>query len=127
MALNENAKKWVEALRSGKYSQCEGTLQNVEGYCCLGVACDVYEKEAEVKLPRNKHGFYELDTLSGGFKVVRDWLGLVDSEGGMPPFKGQKDQRYIYTTLTKLNDHARMSFNEIADVIESREKGIFKN
>lgn len=38
--------KWVEALRSGKYTQARGTLKKeVEGsgvsYCCLGVLCEV--------------------------------------------------------------------------------------
>jgi hypothetical protein len=40
--------KWVKALRSGKYSQCEEKLCMVDGvtgeesYCCLGVLTDLY-------------------------------------------------------------------------------------
>lgn len=30
-------RKWVEALRSGKYTQTVGTLRDGYGYCCLGV------------------------------------------------------------------------------------------
>jgi hypothetical protein len=29
--------KWVTALRSGNYEQCQGVLQNGQAYCCLGV------------------------------------------------------------------------------------------
>lgn len=29
--------KWVAALRSGEYKQCENVLTTGEAYCCLGV------------------------------------------------------------------------------------------
>lgn len=32
---------WLEALRSGKYSQCAGRLRYDNSYCCLGVLQDV--------------------------------------------------------------------------------------
>lgn len=35
----EFAAKWVAALRSGEYKQCDGQLASPNGYCCLGVAC----------------------------------------------------------------------------------------
>lgn len=37
----ENIRKWVEALRSGKFQQTNGALRDLDGYCCLGVACEV--------------------------------------------------------------------------------------
>ena len=33
--------RWIEALESGKYPQCQGALHNFEGYCCLGVLVDI--------------------------------------------------------------------------------------
>lgn len=38
-------KKWIEALRSGKYSQGRHTLKNSYDmeYCCLGVLCDIVD------------------------------------------------------------------------------------
>jgi len=41
----ELAKKWIEALRSGKYKQGEGQLVGVNKFCCLGVLCDVVKDE----------------------------------------------------------------------------------
>lgn len=32
---------WVQALRSGEYKQCKGTLHDGDGYCCLGVLLKV--------------------------------------------------------------------------------------
>jgi hypothetical protein len=37
--------KWIEALRSGKYPQGHGALRSSDGYCCLGVLCDVLPSE----------------------------------------------------------------------------------
>lgn len=34
-------RNWVEALRSGKYTQSQGRLRTNEGFCCLGVLCDI--------------------------------------------------------------------------------------
>ena len=38
-----NLKKWIKALRSGKYKQTKDTLCNDKrnSFCCLGVLCDV--------------------------------------------------------------------------------------
>lgn len=36
--------KWIEALESGRYEQTRGALHvKDEGYCCLGVLCDVID------------------------------------------------------------------------------------
>jgi hypothetical protein len=37
----EVKQKWVSALRSGEYPQTKRSLRNDEGFCCLGVLCDV--------------------------------------------------------------------------------------
>lgn len=34
-------KKWVEALRSGKYKQGKEALCFGDKYCCLGVLCEI--------------------------------------------------------------------------------------
>jgi hypothetical protein len=37
--------KWIDALLSGKYEQGSDKLRGYEGYCCLGVLCDLYAQE----------------------------------------------------------------------------------
>ena len=37
----EIKKKWVNALRSGKYKQAKGRLRYKDRYCPLGVLCDI--------------------------------------------------------------------------------------
>lgn len=36
------ARKWVAALRSGKYEQTTGTLRRGDAFCCLGVLCNLH-------------------------------------------------------------------------------------
>lgn len=43
--MNNLARKWISALKSGKYKQTKGCLHNKEGYCCLGVLQAVYRKQ----------------------------------------------------------------------------------
>ena len=49
----------VKALRSGKYRQTTGTLCGIENkefsYCCLGVACELYNEYHAKKLPTEIH------------------------------------------------------------------------
>jgi hypothetical protein len=58
--------KWVKALRSGEYKQCQETLCSVDyntgekSYCCLGVLTDLYLKERKrQKKGRGIKGFRE--------------------------------------------------------------------
>jgi hypothetical protein len=44
-AMNENARKWIKALRSGEFKQGRYALKTQDTYCCLGVACEVYRRE----------------------------------------------------------------------------------
>jgi hypothetical protein len=37
--------KWVNDLKSGEYKKGKGYLHKEDTYCCLGVLCDLYQKE----------------------------------------------------------------------------------
>lgn len=116
MALNKNAKAWVRALRSGKYKKGKCTLRpTTNTYCCLGVACDLYAKAHKAKEP----GYLEVAYLEALPNKVRKWLGLSDPEGEFVDEKGETEH------LSNLNDNTNYSFKDIADVIESRPKGLF--
>jgi len=113
--MNENAKKWVEALRSGEYEQTTENLQDHRGYCCLGVACDLYEKSTGNTLV-NTDGVIFGAVLSEdeGLIKVQEWIGLKYEDGS-----------YLGDSLTDLNDQG-LDFIGIADIIESEPEGLFK-
>ena len=90
-ATKQARNKWVTALRSGNYQQAMGALHIIgEGYCCLGVACEVYSNENEIQRVEvyNSHTLpgisdYELyDKLATSLPPkVQDWLGLASNKG----------------------------------------------
>lgn len=120
--LNENAKKWVEALRSGKYKQTKHMLERPDGSCCcLGVACRVaIENGVELNAEQVLSGRDDCIAFGGETlslpKSVQDWLGLKDREGML--------QDPLRSTLSGKND-VGATFSEIADIIESEPEGLF--
>ena len=121
--LNENAQKLVNALRSGEYAQIIGALHKDSGFCCLGVACDLFIKETDTSPGWTK-------SIWGGFTQsfddetavlpdrVRVWLGFRTNRGGIHHSKEG------YISLASAND-AGVSFKEIADMIEDEPDGLF--
>ena len=81
----EVKQKWIDALRSGKYEQGSEKLRSVEGYCCLGVLCDLYAKEKEnqwefcgneeTNLQRHDYWYFDGESEFLPF-IVSDWAGL---------------------------------------------------
>lgn len=124
-------KKWVKALRSGKYKQGQGTLKqfNKKGqtqHCCLGVLCELYNNE----MKKNKKkilsekvctndsdfsfGYVRFDNKKEDLpKNVMKWAGIKDSIG--------KFYDDIYPLgqpcLADLNDIGK-KFTTIANIIE---------
>jgi hypothetical protein len=112
--------KWVRALRSGKYKQTESYLQNEKGFCCLGVLCELAVKKGVISPAKKTGDFYTYAKKADILPIkVRKWAGLKQNDGY---FKGEDGP----TTLTMLNDHQGKTFKEIADVIESKPQGLFK-
>lgn len=120
--------KWIEALRSGKYKQSQDALHDSDGYCCLGVACDLYLKEhpdaAEWTTAsadtyrfrfRDRNGKIEYLNLP---QLVMSWLGVRTPDGEFVDVYGYN------RTLAHLNDNGR-SFEEIAQIIESGPEKLF--
>lgn len=111
-------RKWVKALRSGKYDQIQGQLRevdgeynfdtdefkatNVVGFCCLGVLCDLAVKDGGPKWDSNDSLFNSEDGEPP--RVLLDYLGLTDD---------------MVQELINMNDSHGASFDEIADEIES--------
>ena len=134
--MNENSRKWVSALRSGEYSQDRSYLRTDKGFCCLGVACDVYSKETgegewnEVggmdKLHEYKYNF-NIDVnpyVKGLPSEVAYWLGLRTVRGSMYGIEGEYGEWLEPSSLAVRNDDGS-TFSEIADIIESEPRGLF--
>jgi len=102
--------KWVSALRSGEYQQTQRYLRKEDGFCCLGVLCDLYGKENNVEwnLANNGHNYEFQDKESYLPSSVIEWSGV---EEDAPRINGE------IGTLSELNDTGS-TFEQIANLIE---------
>lgn len=130
--MNENAQKWVAALRERNMQQTKGVLHEVtdEGdkFCCLGVACKLYIEEmpGALSVVRDAGDTHEgrpfvryNDTGHVLPAQVQRWLGLQTDTGAFSP-RNSMDR----SSLGALNDHGA-DFRQIADIIESEPSGLF--
>ena len=147
MAMNEAAKQWVAALRSGEYQQCQSALRKeIDGrphFCCLGVAnemsgmgqwidpaCGIFQDEAQLRATEaniaelvaeyGEESDEDAEILKSEeftSPMVQEWLGL-DAEDGELEINGER------TSLARLND-AGKTFAEIADIIEQHADQLF--
>lgn len=115
--MNENAKKWVAALRSGEFEQGRGYLLATGKHCCLGVACAIYQREVGgLDETEGRNGIVIFDGCDTLLPIlVQRWLGMSTFNGS---FAGDKD------CLSEMNDRGT-PFSEIADLIESEPEGLF--
>ena len=116
LTAKEWRRKWVEALRSGKYKQTTGTLRDRDGFCCLGVLCDISKTGEWVKDDGGWRYEGYTDVLP---KPVQQLVGLRAQNGNIsrstePELEG----------LSEMNDADGKSFAEIADVIEAEPEGL---
>lgn len=117
------ANKWLAALRSGEYKQGRGTLHvckdNQDEYCCLGVLCDLYAKATGSKPEKfdadeehshnNISAYYSYHSESFTLPPpVMEWAGMRTNTGVVKYDKH----------LAALNDEYRLSFLELANIIE---------
>lgn len=109
-----NVRRWIRALRSGKYRQGRGKLCRVgERYCCLGVAA----KLAGIKRERVGH-YYEF--IFGG--VVES--GSLPASWATERFGFEVGNGWATGEMAELNDGSTFSgershtFAEIADLLD---------
>lgn len=112
-------KKWVSALRSGKYKQGKEQLKKLNGqpkFCCLGVLCDLHAKATGKQWRDNKdeHTGYYLHEYGELPEQVKKWAGLESSN---PTLIGKGE----YKSAAGLNDSGKR-FITIANLIEQAQK-----
>lgn len=118
--LNEHARRWLDALRSGDYKQGKSHLCTVlpdeePCFCTLGVAADLFfPKEQQYDL----HGVRYFDGAVAALpQEVADKIGLRSSMGSAAGHR--------LPAIFHLNDNNHWSFNQIADHIEANAEAYF--
>jgi hypothetical protein len=113
-ATNPDLKtRWLAALRSGEYKQTKEYLRTPDGFCCLGVLCDLYDPTVwdSVRDADDDHNYnYNFTSIGrSSFETlppseIAELVDLTEDD---------------CNALAGLNDEG-MSFKQIADIIEKR-------
>ena len=130
--MNSKIKEvWVNALRSGKYEQGSEKLRGANGYCCLGVLCDIYAQEhntqwefrGDEEINPQSQDYWYFDEHSEFLpESVMNWAELkthnptvrVDVEDN-----DDEDNWYYKDELSDINDSG-YDFSQIANIIEAQ-------
>ena|SRR3990167_4598159 len=125
----EFKKKWIDALRSGKYKQGTDFLCTKNGYCCLGIAileCGYGFTDDGYVINKNGYVIKKGGDIIYENKELPDFMqDLLDLDrcGTIPNLTTADGKSRYYNrdrntyTLADLNDYG-CTFNQIADVIE---------
>lgn len=98
-------KIWIKALRSGNYRQGSGSLRSSGHFCCLGVLCDLVQKDGGPDWSEDRGWGHEFLGDPGKLpKIISKWMGL---------------DPVISSRLVSMNDKEGKTFKEIADYIEN--------
>jgi hypothetical protein len=112
--MNKRIKRiWLSQLRSGKIRQVKGALckyvklEDEYGFCCLGVLCNIYAHENNVKWDKQSDNgidcYCSFRNYAGVLpKIVSEWSYVSPSQERL---------------LAEMNDRGE-SFEDIADYIE---------
>lgn len=126
---------WIDALRSGDYVQGHyalkkhSTILDRPVHCCLGVACEVYQKEVgdlEEDSRASEFGFAFDGEVSCLPPKVVNWLGLESMIGLLTEtlflptrtLEGGNGPVNSFNDLVEINDSSNFTFGDIADLIE---------
>lgn len=108
--MNEKIKKkWVDALRSGKYKQGREQLRDGDKFCCLGVLCEV------LRIPYRPRDPY-LPPRARDLAGLKQKDPLVQLRGrALMAISNLNDGNDVLTPPLR-----RRTFEQIADVIEKQ-------
>ena len=97
-------KRWLEALRSGKYKQAQGKLHDGKRFCCLGVLYDT-EFDGDWTRPDESYTWSNSD----------EWMIDNESEQLSDTFKAEcQIDDATEGELINMNDQDGQNFDKIA-------------
>lgn len=109
--LRSRIEKWIQALEGGGYKKGSDFLRKSDQFCCLGVLCDLYDKEVHPGdsqwREQGSHWTY-LGMNRILPPIVRDWVKLKSTKGTIVEFS---------SALTMINDRS-INFKEVVKEIK---------
>lgn len=118
--MNQDIKKqWVEALRSGEYTQGKGRLHDGKNFCCLGVLCGITKNKTHMDWEHrgNHYTFNGESGLLPGIVADACEIGGTNNPSSIPLTVLVDEEEY---DIDELNDLYDWTFNDLADLIEEQ-------
>lgn len=123
--MNKELKtKWLEALRSGEYKQSREILKDENGFCCLGVLCDLTHPDAWVGY-KGDGGIWKYHSEANTYTMEDDYGEPLKEKSVFEDAELADDLLYEFgltekeqRILINKNDTDKWTFNQIADWIE---------
>jgi hypothetical protein len=126
--LTEWQEKWLTALESGDYKQRGDRLRLDDEYCCLGVACDLFDDT------RWNDDRYRYDGIPGAKEMMmpedivqafgfRSSAGKLRKPTKVPHERGQHEGNA--QSLVDLNDTFEWTFDQIAAFVRANPQLVF--
>jgi hypothetical protein len=106
---------WITALRSGNYPQGRFKLFDGIHYTAIGVGCAVMGLETHFSRATGTYSFGEVENVAFAPAEFMSWVGLRT-------LAGEYEQG---RSLSYDNDVDGLTFDKIADIIESEPEGLF--
>lgn len=107
----EVAKAWSHALRGGKYEQGFSRLRKNDNFCALGVLADILDPQGWLRVMGSwQHRANETSLVPALAREIGIDSKTIGFQHSHPKINGQD--------LVYLNDTLRLSFAEIADLID---------
>jgi hypothetical protein len=118
--------RWINALRSGDYNQCQNVLKDGDSFCCLGVLTDLLIKDGSIKGSWYRRANEPCDfwdylplNLTENSMETRD-NGTLDPEV-LAVIGLRNDEIYLNSpsaqSAVSANDVGNFNFDEIADML----------
>lgn len=131
--IPERKKLWVDALNSGEFQQGQKALNNNDGMCCLGVACEVYRRETGIGQWKDyddgdgrkifdtglgKKDYFDHNDMSWSSMPdhVAEWYGLDNEDDLITDIPGPYGGTNAHVIW--LNDKLDYNFKQIAEAID---------
>jgi hypothetical protein len=126
----ETLKRWLDALRSGKYKQFYRQLSNEDNtqFCCLGVLCDVTKEETGGYWNNNYFIMLDDGETIGDNECIPNFVSNKIGIVKVPRITISEENKKKYNivevdlddkhSLVTLNDEYKIGLNGIADLIE---------
>ncbi len=111
--------KWTAALRSGAYQQTRNRLRKTDGFCCLGVLCDVIDPSRWGRLAGNTYAFTGGTPEGLAGVSCRPPKDIAEAVGMEDAFDYDLEGRSFFLQLMTMNDCKGFTFADIADHIDA--------